>query len=101
MRHSLTPGRISLGRPCLGESYDFVDVVDLLDLKRDVAEEDLVGEDADVPDVDLAVVELSLYHLRGGVEGSAAAGVSQQGRVNCPAEIAYLHYALNTLHFTS
>jgi hypothetical protein len=75
-RHSLIRGRISLDRPCLGESYDFVDVVDLLDLEWDVAEEDLVGEDADVPDVDLAVVELSLYHLRGGVEGSAAAGVS-------------------------
>ena len=73
----------------------------MLYLEGDVAEEDLVGEDADIPDIDLAVVELSLYHLRGCVERSAAAGVSQERGVDCPPEITYLNNSLNKSYITS
>jgi hypothetical protein len=64
LRSSFTQGRISPDPPTSWDAYYLVDIIHLLDLKWNIPEENLVGENADVPDIDLAIVELSFYHLR-------------------------------------
>ena len=62
-----------------------------LGLERGAANEELVQEDAEGPDVDHLVVLPALHHLRGEVVQSPAQGVAAGGRgVDGPAEVGDL-----------
>ena len=68
------------------------------DFEGNVAVEQLVGEHSYAPDVHLAVVVLLLDYFGGSVDGSAALGVSEEGRVDSPTEVTYLDCILVQKH---
>lgn len=77
--------------------YDFDELLVAADLEGDVADEQLIGEDADRPDVDLLVVLLALEDLGRDVEGCAAESTAELSAdlVDGPAEVAELDGALS------
>ena len=71
------------------------------DLKRHLSQQQLIGKNTNVPNIDLVIVILFLNYLRGRVERSAAESVSEERRIDSPAEIANFDDILNRVNCTS
>lgn len=85
----------------LANPYDLYQLLLAADLEWDVSDEQLVGEDAHRPNIDLVVVGLSFEDLRRDVQRRPAEGASQlRTLVDSPAEVAQLHDVLSKTNRT-
>jgi hypothetical protein len=71
--------------------YYFGEISEVPYFERNAGKENLVCQHSHTPNVDLTVVALVSHHFGRGVERSAALGAPEEGRVDCPSEVAYFY----------